>query len=324
MEKLKKILVVLASVSLVSACKFAVVVPPGGNVQSLSGTNNCLGPDYCEFDITDRDFSETFTAVPRAGFEFVKWQSGEGYFCANSIDPVCTVALPGGDAGDAVVASIHTGSIRPVFTGQGVDTDGDGTINEIDTDDDNDGLFDDVDDCPLDGPNLNSLGCPTIPLLDTVFIVDRRWAQFYFFPSTTWHDVNAACPPPTGNCFGKIGDVDVSGWTWATGDEVNALLNAFLDNVLGPFPDFIDVSGITPLSPNIFEYFEAEDDLGSMDLFGWTREEANIVEGHSYGVHCSGVTGDNECFDLRAGSWDYGTPTAKTLPIGGAWLYRLE
>ena len=109
---------------LVTGCKLAVMVSSEGNVVSSSGTRNCSGPGYCEFAITDSSFSETFTAVPRPGFEFVKWQDGGGFFCAKSTDPVCTVEMPNEDFGDAVVALFLTGSIRPVFSDPGnvVDT----------------------------------------------------------------------------------------------------------------------------------------------------------------------------------------------------------
>ena len=52
--------------ALLSGCKLAVMVSSGGYVQSLSGTQNCHGPNYCEIDISEADFSETFTAVARA------------------------------------------------------------------------------------------------------------------------------------------------------------------------------------------------------------------------------------------------------------------
>ncbi len=323
MKIINEILPAIIFACLISGCKLAVLVPQGGSVQSLSGTRNCLGPRYCEFEINDGDFSETFTAVPRPGFEFVKWQKGDGFFCGNSTDPVCAVSLPGGAAGDSIVASFAEGSIRPLFRSHGVDTDGDGTVNEIDTDDDNDGRSDDSDDCPLDGPNRNGLGCPSISDEEMVLVGDKYWAQLQPFPHLSWDEINAACPASTGICFGKIGDVDVTGWTWASGNEVTALLNAFLGTELGAVPDRVEVLEWITLSPYIFNYFWPQDDQGALSVYGWIREEANLMEGYVYGVRCAAAY-DPNCYELRAGAFEFGNPLPKSLPYGKVWLYRLE
>ena len=322
MNGLMKVSTLLALASLTTGCKLAVMVESGGNVTSASGTRDCAGPRYCEFDITDAAFSETFTAIPRPGFEFVKWQNGDGFFCANSTDPVCTVEMLNEDAGAAIVALFKTGSIRPLFsTPQGVDTDGDGMINELDFDDDEDGVVDESDSCPLDGPNLDGMGCPSIAESETVLIYEKRWAQPYLFEGVTWHDVNAACPGPSGVCSGKLGDVEVTGWTWASGADVTDLLNAFLGTELGAVPDLIETSGWTDFSPNIFDYFYGSDSEGAVSLYGWIREEANVVEAYPYGVRCAAL--DDRCYNLRAGAYDIG-PLPKTLDFTRAWLYRVD
>ncbi|MCX2975969.1 hypothetical protein EYC82_01190 [Halieaceae bacterium IMCC11814] len=55
-----------------------------------------------------------------------------------------------------------------------MDTDGDGIPNHIDTDDDNDGVLDPDDDCPLQGPNLDGSGCPGPR--KTVFVTSERYS----------------------------------------------------------------------------------------------------------------------------------------------------
>jgi hypothetical protein len=72
---------------------------------------------HCEFGITDSSFSETFTAVPKPGFDFVKWQDRSGFFCANSTDPSCTVEMPNQETGESIITLFQTGSIRPIFNG---------------------------------------------------------------------------------------------------------------------------------------------------------------------------------------------------------------
>jgi hypothetical protein len=328
MKILARFLLSIAVTCLVVGCKLAVMVSPGGNVYSDSGTRNCVGPDFCEFDITDPFFSETFTAVPRPGFTFEKWQGGDGFVCANSTDPVCTLTLSGGVLGNAVVDSGLTGSVRPLFSGPSdLDSDGDGVVNMLDDDDDDDGYPDIGDQCPLDGPDWDGFGCPYIPEHLTVLLSDgKRWAQPELFDWANWHDVNAVCPAPAGICFGKLGDYDVTGWVWASGGAVTSLLNAFLGTSLSAVPDWTSVPDVpewTAFSPNIFNYFFAEDNGGGPRLWGWHRDQANIVEAYPYGLSCQ-VMADDDCYYLYAGSYDRGVPSPMTLDLGGAWLYRVE
>lgn len=156
-----------------TGCKLAVMVGEGGDVISQSGNNDCTGPGYCTIDITSPTFSESFTAVARPGYEFVKWQDGWGFQCADQTSTVCTVSVPGGATGLAVVASYETASVRPVFNNVGIDTDGDGLRDSIDPDDDNDGVLDEDDLAPKD-PNITTT-CAGAPA-DVVLTEDVDWA----------------------------------------------------------------------------------------------------------------------------------------------------
>lgn len=99
--------------------------------------------------------------------------------------------------GAVVVALFNTGSIRPVFSSPGgVDTDGDGLINQVDDDEDNDGGQDDFDDCPLDGPDRNGFGCSVIDESEIVRVQDKLWAQSLLFGGVTWYEMNDVCSPP--------------------------------------------------------------------------------------------------------------------------------
>lgn len=156
---------------LATGCKVALTVTSGGDVTSLSGANDCAGGSLCEYEVTDTNFSETFTAVPRAGYVFSKWQGGAGYLCAESTNPTCTISnaplegLPEAqrDVADTVIASGVYYYAQPLFTFVGIDTDADGTKDYLDPDDDNDGVLDADDNCPLEGPNLDGFGCPVEP-----------------------------------------------------------------------------------------------------------------------------------------------------------------
>jgi hypothetical protein len=151
-----KLLTVLLISSFIAGCKLAVVVTQGGDVQSTSTLRDCAGGSVCEFEITDSTFSDSFTAVPKEGYQFVKWRAGgSDFFCANSANPTCSLSNVGtaGNAGiEAVIASFQMFHIMPVFEFVDIDTDSDGIKNHLDDDDDGDGVLDVNDPCPLD-PN---------------------------------------------------------------------------------------------------------------------------------------------------------------------------
>lgn len=109
----------LAAVVLLAGCRIGAAVFEGGNVISASGSRHCFEGRTCEFEVNDTNFTETFTAQPRAGYEFVKWRAGEGFLCADSTNPSCNVSNVGaeGNAGiEAVVASDSMFYIVPEFT----------------------------------------------------------------------------------------------------------------------------------------------------------------------------------------------------------------
>ena len=113
-----KILAVIAVATLVTGCKFSVIVGEGGKVQSSSGTRNCSEGSTCTFQVSDTTFSDTFTAVPLPGYKFARWQGGTDYQCANSTSPTCVVsntALAGNAAAATIIASDKVYSIKPVF-----------------------------------------------------------------------------------------------------------------------------------------------------------------------------------------------------------------
>jgi len=326
MRAIIRTLSMIALALVLSGCKLAVMVSSHGSVLSASGTRNCTGPDYCEFIISDADFSETFTAVPQPGFTFVEWQSGNGFICADSTDPVCVVEMPDSTVGALIVALFKTGSIRPVFSDPGgVDTDGDGMINDVDFDDDNDGVDDSNDNCPLEGPDIDGSGCPLLAPDDMVRLNDKFWAQPELFVNVDWYAVYDVCNGPDGLCAGKIAGIDVTGWSWASGDDVTDILNAFFGTALGPIPDFVSLPSMT-LSPNIFEYFRSNGGCcETVRLAGWIREEVNIVEGYIYGASCNDLLGnDCESPSLGGGSeGPYGLPPKFFVSESvGVWLHR--
>ncbi|MCX2976373.1 DUF1554 domain-containing protein [Candidatus Marimicrobium litorale] len=177
-----KALLIISLAMLATGCKLALTVTSGGDVTSLSGNRDCAGGSLCEYEVTDTSFIETFTAVPRPGYVFSKWQGSKNYLCPDSTNPTCTISTaiidtlvePERGIADTVLASGTIYYAQPLFTFVGVDTDEDGIKDYLDPDDDNDGVLDADDNCPLEGPNLDGFGCP-IAQSKTVFVTSESY-----------------------------------------------------------------------------------------------------------------------------------------------------
>lgn len=168
--------------SLVAGCKVAVMVSSGGDVISQSGTRDCLGPKTCEFEAVDATFDETFTAVANPGYVFSRWEQGgrdSRFMCKGSTNPVCRVSN-GLLSGIEVPIAEYGGHyyLFPIFVFVGIDSDDDGAKDWLDPDDDNDGILDVDDLCPLDPINEDGSGCP-ISYVNSSSISIRQGGYLY-------------------------------------------------------------------------------------------------------------------------------------------------
>lgn len=147
--------IVLCVVALfLSGCRLAVIAVQGGEVQSIS-SGTCLAGTVCVNEVTDTSYSESFTAVPDTGWNFLKWNAGSDFLCENSTNPVCSVSntlVAGDSVAEAIVASDKTYYIMPIFVEVGV------------------------------------------PLTDFVTVDGTAWAQPDLFRSSTWSAINRVCP----------------------------------------------------------------------------------------------------------------------------------
>jgi hypothetical protein len=73
---------------------------------------------------------------------------------------------------------------------------------------------------------LATLTVDAMPITDTVVFGDKEWAQVNLFNSLSWNDISTVCPG--GPCAegGTLNGWDMSGWTWATIDDLVALFQA--------------------------------------------------------------------------------------------------
>jgi hypothetical protein len=77
------------------------------------------------------------------------------------------------------------------------------------------------------------------PITDVIAVEGREWAQVDLFSNLSRNDINAVCPEPTGVCIedGILNDQDMTGWTWASLEDIRALFNFYIgSDVLGPWP----------------------------------------------------------------------------------------
>jgi len=99
--------------------------------------------------------------TPKPGYQFVKWHKGSGFLCGDSTNLTCTFTMPAdANLATTVIGVFATGYMMPVYKDVGIDTDGDGLRNELDSDDDNDGVLDVDDPCPINA--YANGGCFTV------------------------------------------------------------------------------------------------------------------------------------------------------------------
>lgn len=92
------------------------------------------------------------------------------------------------------------------------------------------------------------------PINDTVSVGGELWAQVDLFVGLSWSDINTVCPG--GACgSGTLMGFDMSGWTWASTEELNNLFNDYsanssdpIPNLLGPGPSSVNTESTIPPS----------------------------------------------------------------------------
>lgn len=213
-------LLMLGLVAIMTGCKLEIIVPSGGDVISSDTSHNCSKGMVCEFEIASDQlpFSESFTAEPRPGYVFEKWADGSEFLCAKSTDPICTVDLADSVFGATVVTMFKSAYLMPIFKDVGIDIDGDGIRNELDEDDDGDGVLDIDDSCPLN-PDLSCDGSTRIT------VNGKTWYQPDLFLGLTAAEIEAVCPGAI--CEGVINGYNLTGWAWATGQDVVDLIEYY-------------------------------------------------------------------------------------------------
>ena len=90
-EPLMKLLTYLA-LAVLTGCRLEIAVDAGGRIVSASGQYDCDRNQTCQWDITDNQFEDTFTAIADPGYLFVGWSATESTVCEGT-DGSCTLRL---------------------------------------------------------------------------------------------------------------------------------------------------------------------------------------------------------------------------------------
>ena len=286
---LRNVLPLLAIASL-GACRLQVMVPTGGEVQSV-GSGTCLTETVCVFEIEDNTFNESFTAVPIDGWDFLRWNSGGDFLCADSTNPTCTLnnsLLTGIPAIDAIIASTQSFYIQPVFQQR------------------ND------------------------PVTDFITVGAYEIAQPDLFTNVMWWEVSAACPVSNGGiCDGILKGYDLTGWTWMNFQIMNEVFNTYgVTPALPVTPP--NNTGTTAMNsswaPAFFNagwrptYSLSGPDATALE--GWIRDETLPPLSFGNGYIGFMIDYDSAVENDRA-TTDLNRFKSYQDPMVGAWLYRM-
>jgi PEP-CTERM motif len=171
-----------------------------------------------------------------------------------------------------------------------------------------------------------------------VQVEGREWFQPIDFAGLGWSEIDSVCPASSdGVCSGLLNGNDVSGWTWASVDDVIVLFNYFLGQFIpsDPTPE------LTGSTDRIWLGGEAYAMQLAQFFNYFTPTEADLSWG-SYGGAVAGRTRDlwgGSAISNPTGYWrasscestntcrSYVTPALRAGLQGGysgwgAWLYR--
>lgn len=200
MKLMSRIILLLCITVFLIGCKLAVIVVEGGEVQSTaSGT--CVAGMICIVDVNDSNFSETFTAVPDTGWYFQKWNLGDRFFCGGTTYPTCTLSFQGYKESQDVenmVASSDMFYLMPVFK-------------------------------PI----------PSTVMANGAVVIDgKAWLQPKDFVNYSYNQISEICPDTL--CSGTLpgSKIDLTGYIWASTDDVELLFGFYTDEGKWPLDDF--------------------------------------------------------------------------------------
>ncbi len=156
----------------------------------------------------------------------------------------------------------------------------------------------------------------TAALAQPVIKDGKEWLQPADFVNLSWDDVAVVCDPVTGLCDGTLKTVDVTGYTWASVDEVSGLFNSY--GVSPPLSgaDTVSQAG-SSWAPSFLQHFPPTAVFpGLMSVRGWARTRPS---GEAYVPFVTDSFPDASPDDARTSLTSPVTFSRRDL---GVWLYR--
>lgn len=127
---MSRLLVYLACLLALSACKVAVIAPPHGAVSSDDMAFMCLPGNTCEIDVSTFDLDIKLQAIAKPGYRFVHWKGGEHHICPDFTERVCRIRTDNVDANNRelqeMLATDHVFLLAPVFEPEATPADPEG------------------------------------------------------------------------------------------------------------------------------------------------------------------------------------------------------
>lgn len=146
----------------------------------------------------------------------------------------------------------------------------------------------------------------------------RTWRQVVGTTGLTWNQVASVCPTDGSPCAGRAGGADLTGWVWASKEEVREMFAEFAPDILlsdsvgGPAYTLSGLGFTNVFTPTWEQYTIVG---GFFDVAGWSST-GDGVSGNSPGVSAS-YNPHNGGFSVSGGA---GAGTASAFR--GVWLYR--
>jgi len=183
-----KTLIVLALLTLITACSHPLEIVGDGDIMSASGDRTCLlenfqaGDAVCSKNYAIGAYQETYYATPRAGWQFDHW----GNYCADVTDNTCAF-----DISASAVQKFWGQTVPPLVAVFALDT-------------------------------------GWIPASETVLVEGRVWAQPDLFAGLSWEQIVAECPDGICGSGSSLNGLNMEGWVLASAGDVNVLFNSYI------------------------------------------------------------------------------------------------
>ncbi len=158
----------------------------------------------------------------------------------------------------------------------------------------------------------------TAALAQPVIKDGKEWLQPADFLNLSWDDVALVCDPGTGLCDGELNSIDVTGYTWASVDDVNGLFNTY--GVTPPLSgDDAVWQANSSWAPSFLNQFHPVIHLEYRSVWGVVRAAPN----NSNLVYCPWMIDSNN--DAYADSAVNGANCSRAYPDAdlGVWLYTV-